>query len=817
MKNCKKYLSLLLVALLVLTTGVAATVLAVASDDNEAKIGDTEYATLAAAIDAAQDGDTITLLRNVEVNFTKDIQKVITIDGTASQYSMTLKSSYPFHFYKSFTLKNLKIVANAYCFRMYNTAGSESVGTLENVECTMNGSGMLFNIQGSAGNTPQTLNIIDSTITKATASADPMIATYSHSNWAKPGVEEITINIENSTLTQNGGTVGKEPQNADMFYFCCAKSVTLNLKGTTKLNYNAVGTLNSVKALAYYEIPTTVNLESTVELSLLGGGNATWQNHFFYKNNATHGSLTINDSGAAWNVSKAVAERGFYMPNGSYTVNGTGKALATGYASHGSEALTFRKASATYTAADLVTDADWGYSGYSFKVGETRYAEWGDSMVGKVLLTANATVLNKTLKGDVVVDGQGKYNLFSGDYAFWTGKYNLTLQNLTADFGKGIGSNANDGCKIVIDNCTVKVRNGLFMQLAKQAEVLFKDSTITSSAADAMFLINGCSASISLENATLAYTTGASNYADNTAIFNVANANANATIVLDETSKIVYSPSTANGTVYMMSVHTGNATANLTLKAGAVVEFSSCNSKTTTLAFINANSEGSVGIVDEGATWKVGAAVATKGFTFIHKSTTDSIVNTDIVAMMAGGKLYNPTASIKGLTAATEFTTLNMGVSNDKGAAIRLSQPTGIRFVTSVDKDFYTTLGANAVYGVKVTLKDSLNGGSVADVAAENAIVNASNNEGFVWSKDGEQFRTVLMDIDADNYATKLAWTAYVTITYADGTSATYYADWNETDHCRSLADVANAALADESATWTPDQLAILNTIAGVN
>lgn len=80
---------------------------------------------------------------------------------------------------------------------------------------------------------------------------------------------------------------------------------------------------------------------------------------------------------------------------------------------------------------------------------------------------------------------------------------------------------------------------------------------------------------------------------------------------------------------------------------------------------------------------------------------------------------------------------------------------------------------------------------------------------------EGAFFRTVLMNIGKDNYATELCWNAYVTITYADGTTATFWADWTEADNCRSLAQVAQSALADTTVTWTEAEAALLNTIAG--
>ena len=180
----------------------------------------------------------------------------------------------------------------------------------------------------------------------------------------------------------------------------------------------------------------------------------------------------------------------------------------------------------------------------------------------------------------------------------------------------------------------------------------------------------------------------------------------------------------------------------------------------------------------------------------------------------ADGKLYSPTEEIK-LTAAASFAPVTMGVTNEAGASIRLDLPTGIRFGTQIDKTFYETLGASAVYGVRVARKDVMQNGNFAALTDENSVSYTSEKEGFRWVTEGEFFRTVLMNINEANYQTELCWTAFVTVTYEDGKTATYYADYTEADNCRSLAKVASRALQDTTVTWTADETALLKTIAG--
>ena len=818
MKQHKRVLSLFLAFLMVLTTGIASAFTAFAADGNEAKIGDTEYATLVTAIDAAADGDTITLLRDVTwTAYNKEIKKTITIDGGEQKYKITATQGYTFQFFQSFTLKNLKF-DTPLGFRFWNTAGKEAVGTLENVEWTL-GSGLLVNLQGNTPGVPLTFNVINSTITKKAVGGDPIIATYSHSNWAKPGICDVTINIDNSTLNQNGGANNGHIGNTAMFYFCCAKSVTLNLKNNTVLNYNPLGKVDVVQAAIVYEVPTTINADATAAVHLIGSGAATAKNYFAYKNNAA-GSLTLNDAGAAWTASKAVAGRGFYLPaSGSYDVNGTGKAVVDAGVPvfGGTDALTYRKASAEYTESEL-DEAGRAYSGYSFKVGSGYYRTWADALGadGDIKLLANAPKITAkiTLPKDVTIDGQGKYTLSANTYFFALAGHNATFRNLTINTTHGVRTDGIAGPEVLFEDCTVNVTGGLLVNFDRNANVTFRDSTVVSTAGDPVILLQaGAISEVRLVNSTLDYRKGSSG--DNSSIINIAG-KSKGTVMIDGTSKLIYSPNSTGANNQIVTVHDAETAATVHLKAGAVLEYNTVPASVTSLAFLR-NNKSTLNLVDEGATWKVSEAVAKKGYCFVNSFGEGSAFRCKTVAMKtAEGKLYSPTEVIN-LTAATAFVPVTMGVTNEAGASIRLDLPAGIRFGTQIDKTFYETLGASAVYGVRVARKDVLNGGSFAALTEANSVSYTSAKEGFRWVTEGEFFRTVLMNINEANYQTELSWSAFVTVTYADGKTATYYADYTEADNCRSLAQVASRALQDTTVTWTAEETALLKTIAGIN
>ncbi|MDY3862550.1 MAG: hypothetical protein SOZ51_00445 [Eubacteriales bacterium] len=811
MKQSKRALSMLLAILMALTTGFSAMLPAFAEEGNEAMIDGTEYATLGEAIEESIDGDTITLLRNLTLTATnKEIYKNITIDGGNAKYTITASDAYTFQFCDSFTLKNLKF-QTTHGFRFWNTnrnGRTELVGTLENVEWTVSNA-LFANIQGEKSGVPQTLNIIDSKIANLSGKGDSLIATYNK------GESNVTINIKNSSLTQNSGSAAfSNIGNRAIFYFHINSNVVLNLQGNSIFNYSPQGCAHAVHAfLCTKDAKVTVNADSSVGVSLLDSGAETAGNYFTYSTGS--GTVTVNDHGAAWNVSAAIAWRGFYFPtSGSYDVNEMSKAVVeAGACCHGDTALTYRKAVADY-AENGLSETERLYSGYSFKVETDYYKTWADALKaeGDIILIANAPHIDKQIRlaKDAIVDGQGKYVLSSSNYFFELVGHSATFRNLNLNVAKGIGTGTGDGAAVLFENCKIDVTGGLLLNIKAQTNVIFRNTTVVSTAADAAILLQaGATSEIKLMNSTIDYRKGNSGY--NTSIINIAS-KSKGTVVLDGTSKLIYSPDSTGAYNQIIAVRDAETAATVHLKAGAVLEYNTVPKSTTSLAFLRSNA--SLTLVDEGATWKVSEAVAKKGYRFVNTSGT---FNCKTVAMKtAEGKLYSPTEVIK-LTAATAFVPVTMGVTNEAGASIRLDLPTGIRFGTQIDKTFYETLGASAVYGVRVARKDVLNGGSFAALTDANSVSYTSAKEGFRWVTEGEFFRTVLMNINEANYQTELSWSAFVTVTYADGKTATYYADYTEADNCRSLAHVASRALQDTTVTWTADETALLKTIAGIN
>ena len=105
---------------------------------NVAKVGDTEYATISAAINAAGEGDTVVLLSNVDVSGYFVYNKNYTIDGNGYTIKcVSSNSNYPNYFVNvngySQTFKNVTIDANEKVPYAMQCIENGSVLTLDNV------------------------------------------------------------------------------------------------------------------------------------------------------------------------------------------------------------------------------------------------------------------------------------------------------------------------------------------------------------------------------------------------------------------------------------------------------------------------------------------------------------------------------------------------------------------------------------------------------------------------------------------------------------------------------------------------------------
>ena len=147
------------------------------------------------------------------------------------------------------------------------------------------------------------------------------------------------------------------------------------------------------------------------------------------------------------------------------------------------------------------------------------------------------------------------------------------------------------------------------------------------------------------------------------------------------------------------------------------------------------------------------------------------------------------------------------------GAAVRLSDPTGIRFTGYIGKDYLDELrteygSANVKIGMVITPTEYLTDNSLDfTMAALDGCGAIPAGKKYVQveaktileSEDGNAYKIncVLSDVNSANYTRAFSAIVYVEI----NGSTYYYSNYNETDHSRSIAVVAEAALLDVSDT----------------
>ena len=140
------------------------------------------------------------------------------------------------------------------------------------------------------------------------------------------------------------------------------------------------------------------------------------------------------------------------------------------------------------------------------------------------------------------------------------------------------------------------------------------------------------------------------------------------------------------------------------------------------------------------------------------------------------------------------------------GAAVRMDAPTGMRFQTYLDKAVYDTyLSETVTFGTLIAKADDITVDGAIDYSllTTDASITKLNIVSTVQKTVGDHlyFNGVLAEIKESHYDWKFAARGYMTVTYADGTTATFYA--SVTNNARSVSEVAARALADVSSVLT--------------
>lgn len=159
-------------------------------------------------------------------------------------------------------------------------------------------------------------------------------------------------------------------------------------------------------------------------------------------------------------------------------------------------------------------------------------------------------------------------------------------------------------------------------------------------------------------------------------------------------------------------------------------------------------------------------------------------------------KTYSYTGNEESVQAVfAKFSTYN-------GASMRITTPTGIRFRTFIDGDVLTLIGANNVaFGTLICNAEDITANGIIDyskLTVETSVKHldiVATDEGMHTVGNYTYFNGAVTSIKDNHYDWKFAGLGYMTVTYADGSTQTYYA--GVTDSARSAAEIAKNAYND--------------------
>lgn len=190
----------------------------------------------------------------------------------------------------------------------------------------------------------------------------------------------------------------------------------------------------------------------------------------------------------------------------------------------------------------------------------------------------------------------------------------------------------------------------------------------------------------------------------------------------------------------------------------------------------------------------------------------------------AEGKLYKPGAAVSGITKNMTFEAVTVDFKTLAGAQVRFKDPTGLRFLSQVKKADYDALGAAATAtGTLILPTDLLGTGELTLEALKDKTEGKDylnvTNDGWLNAETAEAdgaytFSGAIVGIKKGNYNRNFSAVAYLTVTYADGTTANFYGGYTA-ENATSIKTVAEKALADAAANpdkYTEAEKAILES-----
>ena len=259
----------------------------------QAKIGDTYYATFKAAYDAAQNGDTITLLDDVTTSETITITKSITLDGNGKTITYT-GSNRAIDVPNNATAKvNVTIKDLAVAFTGYSERGinynDDGTLALENVIVNAEGKSVTYALNLPGSSDKATVVINNSALTgnialnvwgeNATITANNTVFTSVDYSTAE-NYSAVVLNNDGSTVangtivTINGGKIIAKDQNGDPSN--AVRNATATGKVNVSENTEVVGAIVAPVAIVTYggdQFYSCNTLQAAINKAIATNGN----------------------------------------------------------------------------------------------------------------------------------------------------------------------------------------------------------------------------------------------------------------------------------------------------------------------------------------------------------------------------------------------------------------------------------------------------------------------------------------------------------------------------------------------------------------
>ena len=804
----------------------------------DAENGNTYASTFQEAITAAKtagDGTVIYMIQDFStsesLNFSAtDTFKNLTINGGGYTFTHT-STTYTADFKNMtrLTFKNFKKISLSYAIRSY--ASNFEFIDIETLTASARPSIWMNQVANSS-----TSLLLQNTHVVSNASiCEPALRLGVDTG----GSTAYTFKMINSSIKYTGKSTESNSHRCSALGLTTGTSFDIEIDGDSWIETaHTSGTKQAYVISVTNAVPTTITLKEGAQLIQSGTSTSVG---FIGPNEAT-----ITDEGCEYVVKASAANGKVTFPTleGKKFVSGNTSVVSGGsYTKTDAQTadLIFKATEATA----ITNDNEAISSGMFFRVGDVSEKQYAVNLAAAVNLAEEGDTVyllanGYTLSSEVIfaaknltLDGQGFTMAMTAGYGLNVRATGFKLYNITVDSTYQVFSinPVSAGAEFIftIDNATVNGNSGIIVNYnhnrgsAGMADtsttciLKITDSTLvgdTTNFEDIILLNKNTNFDVDIKNSTLkiANSKSATTWGRVIAVGDTITGNVDIDI---ENSTL---ESAYNSKSQVIAVLGASTKADITLDAATKLVLSATASTDKLAEFIAVKSTNTTtALNDNGATYTASA--------YVIKNATDGVAlpavaseGKLIIGYMAGDALYGTIYKNAEATEAMSFKVVTFDKSAlvmIDGAAIRTAAPYGIRFTAYMNAELLAALGESAEFGMIIT--------PYANAFNQDAFVNIGDLSADKYAKVvGESFKDDTVDgvavkkllaavyMKSDEgltsagktqFETKMAACAYLTVTYADGTTATFWTDYSGANNARSLYDVAKAYYEDASIT----------------